>query len=155
MSYTPTVWRTGDVITAEKLNKIEEGIANAGGDVGLIKLANVTVNYSEDSAETPVDFGGTPTPEIFSTDGNLCAQFTYGQGYMPIDELGTINNMKIPIYDNSDYYADIANITVQSANGSMLVLTPVSVESGDAVIDGGALKISGDCVITLKAEYAD
>lgn len=28
--YTPTVWRTGDIITAEKLNKIEEGIANAG-----------------------------------------------------------------------------------------------------------------------------
>lgn len=35
--YTPTVWRTGDVITAEKLNKIEEGIANAeaGGESDL------------------------------------------------------------------------------------------------------------------------
>lgn len=33
MSYTPTLWTTGDVITATKLNKIEEGIANAGGMV--------------------------------------------------------------------------------------------------------------------------
>lgn len=30
MAYTPTVWETGDVITAEKLNKAEQGIADAG-----------------------------------------------------------------------------------------------------------------------------
>lgn len=29
MAYTPTVWETGDVITAEKLNKAEQGIAAA------------------------------------------------------------------------------------------------------------------------------
>ena len=31
MSYTPTNWTTGDTITASALNKIENGIANAGG----------------------------------------------------------------------------------------------------------------------------
>ena len=31
MGYTPTEWNTGDVITAEKLNKIEEGIKDAPG----------------------------------------------------------------------------------------------------------------------------
>ena len=31
MSYTPTNWNTGDTITASALNKIENGIANAGG----------------------------------------------------------------------------------------------------------------------------
>ncbi len=30
MSYTPTQWNTGDTITASALNKIEQGIANAG-----------------------------------------------------------------------------------------------------------------------------
>lgn len=30
MAYTPTVWATGDTITAEKLNKMENGIAGAG-----------------------------------------------------------------------------------------------------------------------------
>lgn len=30
MAYVPTVWATGDIITAEKLNKAEQGIANAG-----------------------------------------------------------------------------------------------------------------------------
>lgn len=31
MSYTPTTWQTGDTVTATKLNKIEQGIAGAGG----------------------------------------------------------------------------------------------------------------------------
>ena len=31
MSYTPTTWATGDVITATKLNNMEQGIASAGG----------------------------------------------------------------------------------------------------------------------------
>lgn len=30
MAYTPTVWASGDTIDATKLNKIEQGIANAG-----------------------------------------------------------------------------------------------------------------------------
>ena len=33
MSYTPTTWTTGDTITATAMNKIEQGIANAGGGV--------------------------------------------------------------------------------------------------------------------------
>ena len=31
MSYTPTTWVTGDTVTPEKLNKIEQGIYDAGG----------------------------------------------------------------------------------------------------------------------------
>lgn len=31
MSYTPTTWQTGDTITAEKLNKLEQGVSEAGG----------------------------------------------------------------------------------------------------------------------------
>lgn len=36
MAYTPTVWATGDVITAEKLNKAENGIAAAASGGALI-----------------------------------------------------------------------------------------------------------------------
>ena len=31
MAYTPTEWNCGDTITAEKMNKIEQGIADSGG----------------------------------------------------------------------------------------------------------------------------
>ena len=34
MSYTPTEWVSGDVITAAKMNKLENGVANAGGGGG-------------------------------------------------------------------------------------------------------------------------
>ena len=36
MSYEPTTWKSGDVVTSAKLNKIEQGIANAGGGGGAL-----------------------------------------------------------------------------------------------------------------------
>lgn len=30
MAYTPTNWATGDTVTATKMNKLEQGVANAG-----------------------------------------------------------------------------------------------------------------------------
>ena len=35
MSYTPTVWKEGDVVTSSKLNKLEKGVADASGG-GLV-----------------------------------------------------------------------------------------------------------------------
>ena len=31
MAYTPTNWKNGDVVTSAKLNKLEQGVADAGG----------------------------------------------------------------------------------------------------------------------------
>lgn len=31
MSYEPTNWKSGDVVTSAKLNKLEQGVADAGG----------------------------------------------------------------------------------------------------------------------------
>ena len=42
MSYTPTIWAKGDIVTAEKLNNIEQGILNAGGG-GDFSTATVTI----------------------------------------------------------------------------------------------------------------
>lgn len=39
MSYEPTVWAAGDVVTATKMNKIEQGISessSSGGSTGLV-----------------------------------------------------------------------------------------------------------------------
>lgn len=48
MSYTPTTWTTGDTITASAMNKIENGIANAGGG----GTAWVTISASGYDAST-------------------------------------------------------------------------------------------------------
>lgn len=46
MSYTPTEWKTGDIVTSTKLNKLEQGVANAGGGGGLIEIG---VTSTEDA----------------------------------------------------------------------------------------------------------
>lgn len=46
MSYEPTEWKTGDVITSEKLNKIENGIANSG----RVIYQDITITEIEDGA---------------------------------------------------------------------------------------------------------
>lgn len=46
MSYTPTVWETGDVVSAEKLNNIEQGIAEMPVGVdALIWFLNSSAGY--------------------------------------------------------------------------------------------------------------
>lgn len=38
MAYTPTTWSAGDTITSAKLNKIEQGIVNAGESAGVFMV---------------------------------------------------------------------------------------------------------------------
>ena len=38
MAYTPTTWVTGDSVTATKLNKLEQGVANADAIRGIMLL---------------------------------------------------------------------------------------------------------------------
>lgn len=45
MSYTPTDWKTGDVIIAEKLNHLEEGVATATSSSTTI--FPIVINYDE------------------------------------------------------------------------------------------------------------
>ena len=64
MTYTPTTWNTGDTITASALNKIEQGIANAGGGGGALIADYIRANntlsltvaeiYAAYTAGTPV-----------------------------------------------------------------------------------------------------
>lgn len=41
--YVPTTWQCGDLITAEAMNKIEQGVANASGGSSDFSTATVTV----------------------------------------------------------------------------------------------------------------
>lgn len=48
MAYTPTVWTTGDVVTSEKLNKLENAI------VGNVKDVSGTYEYVLEDASEPI-----------------------------------------------------------------------------------------------------
>lgn len=59
MAYTPNTWATDDTITADKLNNIEQGIANeqvgpagAKGDTGAAgKVTGGTATMTDDSTQ--------------------------------------------------------------------------------------------------------
>ena len=57
MSYTPNEWKKGDVVTSEKLNHMEQGIAESGGGGGW---------------DACIEFDFYTDPE------NPTAQFTFG-----------------------------------------------------------------------------
>ena len=92
MTYSPTTWNTGDTITASALNKIEQGIADAGGGGGALiadyNLSNNTLSltvaeiYAAYTAGTPIFvryiYGDTTT-------------YTGNQRMMPIVHLWNYN----------------------------------------------------------------
>lgn len=47
MAYTPTTWNRGDTVTSTKLNKLEQGVANAGGICPIVGIyfPNSSVGY--------------------------------------------------------------------------------------------------------------
>jgi len=49
MSYTPTTWTNGDTITAAKLNKMEQGIAEGGGGGNAVVSLSATAGFDSGS----------------------------------------------------------------------------------------------------------
>lgn len=76
MAYTPTVWETGDVITAVKLNKAEQGIAAAYPLVVTISDYTFDKTFAEVLAAFPnvvVDDSIPDTVNIYYTISAISA----------------------------------------------------------------------------------
>ncbi|MFK4897383.1 hypothetical protein [Lactococcus petauri] len=58
-TYTPTVWADGDTITADKLNKLEQGVANE--QVGPPGEAGLSIKSLELTTTEGAITGGTVT----------------------------------------------------------------------------------------------
>lgn len=53
--YTPTVWVAGDVITAVKLNKLEQGVADASGGDFVYVAEEQTITFTEGEGSIVID----------------------------------------------------------------------------------------------------
>ena len=74
MSYTPTEWKTGDVVTSSKLNNLETGVENAFGGLFKINLivssnsGNLTYSIDKTFAEILEAYNSGKLPVIVVTE---------------------------------------------------------------------------------------
>ena len=68
MSYTPTNWNSGDVITAEKLNNIESGIEGAVFGEPIVLVDTTTLTFAKDGDNVWYCTGENPLPNFTRAD---------------------------------------------------------------------------------------
>ena len=93
MAYTPTVWETGDTITAEKLNKVENGIAGAYPLVVTISDSA----FDKTFAEVLAAFPNVIVKEIIPNTVDL---------YYAISELYVENGVYAVVIGEQNYVTD-------------------------------------------------
>ena len=169
MPYEPTIWETGDVITAEKLNKIEQAIyalyGGGGGDVpaGYVVVAPEQEVTVTDSPVTVTLATGQELPEILPTNwivkfDDETAEFnTTMWGYfVSVDDSTT----KIMAYDNGNLVAGILNSSQQIVPGNFTVVA-YGPDYTDTIPSGfvsiapkqGATVKNGDAILTIADGY--
>ena len=107
MSYTPTTWATGDTITADKLNHMEDGIADAtsggggGSDLFIVNIefdnlppSSATLDKTQEEILQAVEDGKIPVGAIKSSGSVI--------GYAPYENQGGTT----PIFNYTTYQTD-------------------------------------------------
>ena len=106
MAYTPTNWKDGDIISAEKMNKLEQGVAEGGGGVLLVNVTegsddgggSVAVNSVSPMRRVPSSPTFTADKTYAEVDAAVKAgkmvYLVYNGVYIPLDLVAT--------YDSSD-----------------------------------------------------
>ncbi len=97
MSYTPHEWQNAEQITAEKLNHIENGIAQSGGGSGdsgvfVVSHDGATVDKTFNEIKTALD-SGQPV-YFFDSEGSGCIH-GFVLGYMDDPSGGAGRYIKI------------------------------------------------------------
>lgn len=80
MAYTPTVWKNGDVITAELLNHLETGVQNEQvgpeGPAGPAGHTGAAAGFGTPTATVDANVG-TPAVEITATGDDTAKVFAF------------------------------------------------------------------------------
>lgn len=127
MSYSPTTWSTGDTITASAMNKIENGIANAGS------VATVIVNFNDGglvgSVACIVAYAQyISVRDIYSIESNMVDYYGVapyqGRLYIPVCVPSSTDDFKAYIFfndaiDSMSGYTVTGNISATKITGNV------------------------------------
>lgn len=107
MAYEKQTWECGDVVTAEKLNHIEEGIESAsesGGDTVETKIVTITASGTERSGATTLrnmalsDATYQEIREYIDSDNtNVIFHINVNLGYGAIRKFKTVQASTVPV----------------------------------------------------------
>lgn len=89
MAYTPTNWKDGDIISAEKMNKLEQGVAEGGGGVLL-----VNVTEGSDSGGGTITKSASPMLKVTPS-----TTFTADKTYAEVDAAVKAGKMVYLVYN--------------------------------------------------------
>ena len=104
MSYEPTQWKDGDLVTSAKLNKLEQGVANGGG----IMVVHANEDMVLDKTWQEIYNGGF---------GVITGTTSFGIYYLPIIGIHTYTNQFIiTTIINGEKGPEIAIFMAQSAD---------------------------------------
>ena len=111
MAYTPKEWENGDIITAEDLNHLEQGVAGAGGgtvEVSKIKIATADVYFNKDGDSDAMFVGGT---EI---SGSQILDLIGDKTVIGVEMVGatlSAPDRKYPIFGVANFSSSVAYVT--------------------------------------------
>lgn len=149
MSYTKQTWETGDVITSEKLNHIEDGVANVDGRNPLI-----TFNFS--------GFGSVSTIWGFAI-GELDAGTYQAKRFIEYD-IDTL--YEVTVFAPNGQYITCLPLSVPTKEGWALLFRKPNPDYYETTVSGNisqttvplnfgtlddAYIITGDCTIDIIA----
>ena len=122
MSYIPTEWKNGDIITSEKLNKIEGGIEQA------VELPSATLADVGKMLTVVQEPSGTSNVLFEETEVTVTSQAPYVAITNASTDLFVVGNNVTITIDGTDYTGEIANdggggVGVQFSNHSALLYT--------------------------------
>lgn len=126
MSYTPTNWQTGDTVTAEKLNKMESGIA-AAADPFVVTLTPTSLDLSGIMDKTPQE---------------ITAAISAGKQVVfsiPVMD-GTVPATQFMFNPGTEIYTAYANITYDSGNGTNLL--QIGTDGEQSIYSTAAFKLT-------------
>ncbi len=155
-----TPHNTNKAVLNSMLNQLSEGAGDSGADCYLgIHAATVDVTF--DISEVGTDITAIDSAYldlvIHSEESDISVvQFSYdSQDYcMPVSELGTLTQMKVPVSEDYPLFINESVITWQTAGGKVMNST-ISVVSGNAMQTERGVLITGDCALHIKVVWQE